>query len=109
MRKLHKSYYYIQLENSAKLAIPVLKNSTADELINNAESILKFGFWMWDIPSNKLYWTRGMYQLLEYDQDEHVNTSITPEFYTSHIIKTDAYLEFEERLKGGKDKGFLSE
>jgi PAS domain S-box-containing protein len=104
IRKLQKSYYYIQLENSVKAAIPVLKNKTADDLMNNAESILKFGFWLWDYATDRLYWTKGMYQLLEYDMDEEVIASITPDFYISHILKNDAYLEFEKRLKDGNVK-----
>lgn len=105
VRKLMKSYYYIQLENSVKAAVPVLNNRTADDLMNNAESILKFGFWMWDVPANKLYWTKGMYHLLEYDNsDEEMETPITPEFYSSHIVKTDSYLDFEKRLSDGNVK-----
>jgi len=104
VRKLHKSYYYIQLENSLKYAIPVLKNSTADDLINNAESILKFGFWMWDIGSDKLFWTKGMYHLLEYDINEDMQKSITPETYNNHILKSDSYLDFEKRFKNGNVK-----
>jgi len=104
VRKLSKSYYYIQLENSLKSAIPVLKNRTADELMNNAEAILKFGFWLWDFQTGKIYWTKGMYRLLEYDTDEVMETSITPDFYASHILKSDAYLDFENRFKNGKVK-----
>ncbi|MCW3091570.1 MAG: domain S-box protein [Ferruginibacter sp.] len=104
VRKLHQSYYYILLENSVKSAIPVLKNSTADELMNNAEAILKFGFWMWDIALDKLYWTKGMYHLLEYDTEEEMETSITPDFYKSHILKNDTYQEFEKRFSEGNVK-----
>ncbi|MEO6733142.1 MAG: PAS domain-containing protein [Ferruginibacter sp.] len=104
IRKLKKSYYYIQLENSYKTAIPVLKNRTADELMNNAESILKFGFWMWDIPANKLYWTKGMFQLMEYHTEEETDINITPELYNSHILKNDTYLDFEKRLSEGSVK-----
>lgn len=101
VRKLHKSYYYIQLENSAKSAIPVLKNKTADDLMNNAETILKFGFWLWDYTMDKLYWTKGMYHLLEYDTEEEMEKTITPDFYKSHIIKSDSYLDFEKRFENG--------
>jgi len=104
VRKLNKSYYYIQLENSLKSAIPVLRNKTADELMNNAEAILKFGFWLWDFPSDKVYWTKGMYHLLEYDTEEEMETSITHDFYSHHILKSDAYLDFESRFKNGKVK-----
>ena len=104
VRKLFKSYYYIQLENSSKSAIPVLKNKTADELMSNAEAILNFGFWMWDVAGDKIYWTKGMYYLLEYDTDAQMDIPITSEFYNSHIQKNVAYLEFEKRFKEGSVK-----
>ena len=104
VRKLSKSYYYIQLENSKNSAIPVLKNRTADDLMNTAEAILKFGFWLWDFQTEKIYWTKGMYNMLQYDTEDEMETSITPDFYASHILKNDAYLDFENRFKNGKVK-----
>ncbi|CAN5452086.1 hypothetical protein BH11BAC3_BH11BAC3_14140 [soil metagenome] len=109
VRKLHKSYYYIQLENASKSAIPVLKNSTADQLMQDAESILKFGFWMSDAKVDKLYWTRGMYHLLEYDTEEEIETvELTRDFYESHILKSDAWLRLEEGIKEGLIKDFYT-
>lgn len=102
LRKLHKSYYFIQLENSARAAIPVLKNKSADELMNNAEAILRFGFWMQDAVTGKMFWTKGMYHLLEYEDGQEVSPD--PAFLAGHIIKDDHYLEFEQRLTGGKLK-----
>lgn len=105
IRKLHKSYYYIQLENSVKLSIPVLKNKTAHELMNNAEEILKFGFWKWDVKPNKIYWTKGMYHLLEYDDDNDIDDiSLSLDFYYEHIVKTKYFLEFEKRFLSGEIK-----
>jgi len=102
VRKLHKAYYFIQLENSVKTAVPVLKNKTADELMQDAEAILKFGFWMWDAATDKLFWTKGMYHLLEYDDMDAVTPSIS--FLSGHIIKDDKYLDFEKRLNEGQIK-----
>ncbi len=102
VRKLHKSYFFIQLENSAKNAIPVLKNKTADELINDAEVILKFGFWMWDIATDKVFWTKGMYRLLEVDEIENIVPRNN--FEGEHLIKDDAFLEFEKRFNSGQVK-----
>lgn len=102
VRKLHKSYYFIQLENSVKTAVPVLKNKTADELINEAEIILKFGFWMWDMVTDKVFWTKGMYRLLEVDDMDHIQPSNT--FEGEHVIKDDSYLQFEKRFKEGQVK-----
>src|SRR5688572_8803936 len=100
VRQLHKSYYYIQLENAAKSAIPVLKNNTADQLMNDAESILKFGFSMWDVGSDRLYWTKGMYHLMEYHPEEE-EAGVTRESFGAYILKDDAYLRFEQGLKEG--------
>ncbi len=102
VRKLHKAYYFIQLENSVNAAIPVLKNKTADELMQDAESILKFGFWMWDTATDKLFWTKGMYHLLEYDEMEGVTPTMS--FLSEHIIKDEKYLDFEKRLNEGQIK-----
>lgn len=102
VRQLHKAYYFIQLENSVKTAVPVFKNKTADELIDDAEIILKFGFWMWDLVTDKVFWTKGMYQLLEIDDMDHVEPSNT--FDGEHVIKDDAYREFEKRFKTGQLK-----
>ena len=99
VRKLHRSYYYIQLENASRLAIPVLQNNTADELMQNAEAILQFGFWMWDFTSNKLYWTKGMHHLLEYSTDEEVeNLVVTPELYASHILANNRGSGFDRKF-----------
>ncbi len=97
VRKLHKGYYFIQLENSVKSAIPVLKNKTADELMQEAEGILKFGFWMWDVVTDKLFWTKGMYHLLGYDDMDDVTP--TRSLLTDLIMKDEHYLEFEKRLQ----------
>jgi PAS domain S-box-containing protein len=101
VRKLHKAYYFIQLENSIKTAVPVLKNKTADELMNDAEAILKFGFWMWDAAMDKLFWTKGMYHLMEYE-DDTISPSMS--FLSAHIIKDEKYLDFEKRLNEGQIK-----
>lgn len=102
VRKLHKAYYFIQLENSVKTAVPVLKNKTADELMHDAEAILKFGFWMWDAVTDKLFWTKGMYHLMEYEEQDTVSPSLS--FLSDHIIKDENYLDFEKRLKEGQIK-----
>ncbi|MES2372873.1 MAG: ATP-binding protein [Bacteroidota bacterium] len=99
VRKLHKAYYFIQLENSIKTAVPVLKNKTADELMHDAEAILKFGFWMWDAALDKLFWTKGMYHLMEYEEEDTISPSMS--FLADHIVKDENYLDFEKRLNEG--------
>jgi PAS domain S-box-containing protein len=101
VRKLHKAYYFIQLENSITAAVPVLKNRTADDLMQDAENILRFGFWMWDALTDKLFWTKGMYHLMEC---EGLQISPTMSFLNGHIIKDDNYLDFEKRLHNGEIK-----
>ncbi|MES2328875.1 MAG: ATP-binding protein [Bacteroidota bacterium] len=102
VRKLHKAYYFIQLENSARTAVPVLKNKTADELMHEAEAILKFGFWMWDASLDKLFWTKGMYHLMEYEEVENLSPSMS--FLSDHIIRDENYDDFQKRLNEGQIK-----
>lgn len=102
IRKLHKAYYFIQLENSLKAVVPLFKNKTVDDLMNDAETILNFGFWMLDKVTDKLFWTKGMFHLLQYDEVEEV-TPTFPLLYNC-IIKDKDFLDFEKRLNNGEVK-----
>jgi PAS domain S-box-containing protein len=42
----------------------------ARELFQETEELLQFGSWSWDITSDRLEWTKGMYDLLEYTRQE---------------------------------------
>lgn len=102
VRKLHKSYYFIQFENSLNSIVPVFKNKTIDDLMSDAESILNFGIWMLDKVTDKSYWTKGIFNLLQYDNIEDVSPNLSL-LYDS-IIKDEAYLDFERRLNNGNIK-----
>ena len=106
VRKLHKAYYFIQLENSLKSVVPILKNKTVDDLMSNAETILNFGFWMLDKVTDKLYWTKGMFHLLQYDEGEEVTPSFA--LLDNCIIKDKDFLDFEKRINDGEVKDSYS-
>jgi hypothetical protein len=49
--------------------------------------------------SDKLYWTKGMYHLLEYNTDDEVdNLVVTPELYAGFVLKDDKHPAFEKKF-----------
>lgn len=61
------------------------------KLIDDTESLLLFGSWSWDIKIDKVYWTDGMYQLLNY-QKEDVEALVSNEFYLKHVSPREAFI-----------------
>lgn len=57
------------------------------ELFSETEDMLQFGSWNWDEKSGKAEWTRGVYNIFEYDPSEV--KAITREFYRKHISEDD--------------------
>lgn len=60
----------------------------ANELFNDTEELLQFGTWQWDLPSDKISWSNGMYRIMGYDKEEV--PTLSDEFYLSHVHPTDA-------------------
>ena len=80
---------------------------TTRELFNETEELLQFGSWAWEISTNIVTWTPGLYSLLEYDPRE-VEGKVGLNFYLSHVL--DEYnLPFQEILQGAlNDKSDFS-
>jgi PAS domain S-box-containing protein len=57
------------------------------ELFAETEDMLQFGSWNWDEKQGKAEWTRGVYNIFEYDPAEV--KAITREFYRKHISEDD--------------------
>jgi PAS domain S-box-containing protein len=57
------------------------------ELFSETEDMLQFGSWNWDEKQGKGEWTRGVYNIFEYDPSEV--EAITREFYRKHISEDD--------------------
>jgi len=57
------------------------------ELFRETEDLLQYGSWSWDIKSDYLEWTKGMYDLIEYTKEEL--PQVTSEFYVNQIGEED--------------------
>ena len=52
------------------------KNIPETEIINQTESVAKTGNWQLNLVSNELYWSKGVYRILEMEpSDEKLNTN----------------------------------
>lgn len=59
---------------------------TTRELLDETEELLQFGSWAWDINTNTITWTSGLYALLGYTRQE-VADKIGFDFYLSHLLE----------------------
>jgi len=59
---------------------------TTRELLDETEELLQFGSWTWEISTNIVSWTPGLYTLLEYSQHE-LDGRIGLGFYFDHVLE----------------------
>lgn len=59
---------------------------TTRELLDETEELLQFGSWAWEISTNIVTWTPGLYSLLEY-KPKDVEGKIGLSFYLSHVLE----------------------
>jgi PAS domain S-box-containing protein len=60
----------------------------ARELLNDTEELLQFGTWQWDMATDKISWSDGMYRIMGYSRQEA--PVLSDEFYLSHVHPSDA-------------------
>jgi PAS domain S-box-containing protein len=81
--------------------INVLKSKeeieTTRELLDETEELLQFGSWAWEISTNTVTWTAGLYSLLGYSRQE-VAGRIGFDFYLSHVLEEYAQ-PFQEMIE----------
>ncbi|MBO9561864.1 MAG: PAS domain-containing protein [Niastella sp.] len=58
------------------------------ELFNDAEELLQFGTWQWDVATDNIAWSEGMYRIMGYSPESP--PQLSDDFYLSHIHPTDA-------------------
>lgn len=63
------------------------ERAAARKLIEDAERMLNVGTWSWDIQTDKMEWSEGMYNLMGYSKEER--PEITGELLYSHICERD--------------------
>jgi PAS domain S-box-containing protein len=57
------------------------------ELFRDTEELLQFGSWNWDVKTDQLEWTQGMYDLVGYSKREL--PSVSGEFYFQLVSQED--------------------
>lgn len=65
---------------------------TTRELLDETEELLQFGIWAWDIGSNAVTWTPGLYALLEYNAAD-IADKLSLDFYLGHVSERQAFEE----------------
>lgn len=76
---------------------------TTRELLEETEELLQFGSWAWDIASDSVTWTSGLYSLLGYSPEE-VQDRVGLDFYISHVLE-DYSQAFRDTIEGAlRDK-----
>jgi len=58
---------------------------TTRELLDETEELLQFGSWTWELGTNSVTWTSGLYTLLEYDAADGADT-VSLDFYLAHVL-----------------------
>lgn len=58
------------------------------DLFNDAEELMQFGTWQWDVVTDKILWSDGMYKIMGYNRE--TAPLLSDEFYLSHVHPSDA-------------------
>ena len=82
---------------------PVEEVKKVKELYNDVEGLLLFGTWQWDIQTDKVTWSDGMFRIMGYDQ-ETASNEVTDDFYLAHLEPGDARQFREIRAAAIADK-----
>jgi len=75
---LHSSHHIHELKSKEEI-------ETTRELLDETEELLQFGSWAWDISTNIVTWTPGLYSLLEYNPID-IEGRVGLSFYLSHVL-----------------------
>jgi len=67
-------------------------------LLREAEVLLSFGSWEWDLTTDRIVWSEGMYQILGYEND-HRPALLTPGSMSQHHHPDEA-ADFAQRVQG---------
>jgi PAS domain S-box-containing protein len=63
--------------------------SGSKDLLNETEALLHFGTWTWDVVTDKVLWSKGLYNLMGYDDHTPVG-NLSKRSFVQHIAKKDA-------------------
>ncbi len=78
--------------------------------MDEAESILKFGSWEWNIDRNSIKWSEGLFNILAIESSRFQNQPVERGLYSGFVVEEDkeSVLKFtEELLNGNKTQNEL--
>ncbi|CAN5471909.1 hypothetical protein BH10BAC4_BH10BAC4_04130 [soil metagenome] len=58
------------------------------ELMDDTENLLRFATWTWDATTNKERWSKGIYSLLNYEEND-IESTLTTNFFLDHVVARD--------------------
>lgn len=104
----NKNISYLKMvtnENDAGLGSvnPAEEVQKVKGLYDEVEGLLLFGTWQWDIQTEKVTWSDGMFRIMGYDQATTSN-EVTDEFYLAHLEPGEAQQFREIRAAAIADK-----
>lgn len=97
------------MQDISQLARPQEDLNQQRRLMNQYETFLKFGTWQYDVDTQELQWSTGMFQLFGYDAVKDAGLKITETLYEKHIEPEDYQLGLElrkEAAAGNKNEYF---
>jgi PAS domain S-box-containing protein len=63
--------------------------NASKDLLTETEKLLHFGTWTWDITTDKVEWSGGLYDLLDYSE-KNIPSKITNSTFIQHVAEYDA-------------------
>ena len=71
--------------------------NASKDLLSETEALLHFGTWTWDVVNDKVLWSKGLYNLLGYN-DSRLVGDLSNRSFIQHIAKKDA-IDFETAMQ----------
>ena len=71
--------------------------------MDEAESILKFGSWEWNLNHNSIKWSEGLFNILAIESSRFYNQTVERGFYSGFVVEEDreSVLKFTEEILNG--------
>lgn len=92
-----------QKEYEAQFVEKITQLQRQSVQMDEAESILKFGSWEWNLDRNNLKWSEGLFNILAIESSRFQNQPVERGLYSGFVVEEDkeSVLKFTEELLNG--------